>query len=307
MKKVLIFGVGGFVGDYLSRAFIDKNYEVYGTDIVKGELLSEKVIFSTSDITNKNEVSELIEKVMPDYIINLAAISSVGLSWKIPQKTLEINTFGTLNIIEAAREKCPGVKLLLIGSSEEYLPSDKPISEEYEINSNNPYGMSKMMQENLAQMYVENYGMNIVCVRSFNHTGVGQKESFVLPSFCKQAAEINKTGKDGTIYVGNLSAERDFSDVRDIVRAYVMLVESNITNGIYNVGSGDSHTIQEMLDYICSLADVKINVQTDPERYRPVDTPYICCDHSKITKELGWRPEYTVFDAIKKMYDHFLK
>ncbi len=307
MKKVLIFGVGGFVGDYLSRAFIDKNYEVYGTDIVKGELLSEKVIFSTSDITNKNEVSELIEKVMPDYIINLAAISSVGLSWKIPQKTLEINTFGTLNIIEAAREKCPGAKLLLIGSSEEYLPSDKPISEEYEINSNNPYGMSKMMQENLAQMYVENYGMNIVCVRSFNHTGVGQKESFVLPSFCKQAAEINKTGKDGTIYVGNLSAERDFSDVRDIVRAYVMLVESNITNGIYNVGSGDSHTIQEMLDYICSLADVKINVQTDPERYRPVDTPYICCDHSKITKELGWRPEYTVFDAIKKMYDHFLK
>ena len=208
--------------------------------------------------------------------------------------------------MEAARKSGHMPKVMFIGSSEEYEMTDSDISEDTPLNANNPYGISKMAQERFAEVYRARYGMQIYCVRPFNHTGVGQRDSFVLPSFCKQAAEIEASGQPGVIHVGNLAAKRDFSDVRDIVRAYRMIIESDDCTRIYNVGSGKAYSLQEMLDYIVGLSSQPIEVQVDPERFRPVDQARICCDHSRITKELGWEPEHSIFDTLKEVYEAFL-
>lgn len=306
MKKVLIFGVGGFVGPYLSQEFLDEGYEVCGSDIVKGDRLQKEVSFYQADLLDVDGVARIIHETKPSIIINLAAVSSVGQSWKIPQKTIEVNIVGTLNILEAVKAMKPMPKVLLIGSSEEYDISDKPINELTMLRANNPYGISKVAQERFANIYKVQYGMQIYHVRPFNHTGVGQRDSFVLPSFCKQAAEIEKSGKPGVIKVGNLMARRDFGHVKDLMRAYRMIVESPYCDTVYNVGTGKAHSLREMLNYIISLCTQPIKVEVDPERVRPIDNPVICCDYSKIKNELGWEPQYKVFDALKEMFEFYL-
>ena len=227
MKKVIIFGVGGFVGNYLAQEFLAHDYQVYGSDIVECVKLDERVHYRQADLLDAGNVKQVIEDIVPDVIVNLAAISSVGMSWGMPQKTIEVNVVGALNIMEAARTLPQSPRILFVGSSEEYETTEADIDENIPLNANNPYGISKMTQENFAKLYRERYGMQIYCVRPFNHTGIGQKDTFVLPSFCKQVAEIEKTGKQGRMQVGNLTAIRDFSHVKDIVRAYRMIVESD--------------------------------------------------------------------------------
>ena len=173
------------------------------------------------------------------------------------------------------------------------------------MDLNNPYGISKVAQESFAKLYREQYDMKIYCVRSFNHTGIGQKESFVLPSFCKQVAEITKSGRSGTMHVGNLAIKRDFSHVKDVVRAYRMIIESDNHGTIYNVGSGKVYGLDELLNYIVGLSNQDITIKVDKSRFRPTDQPMICCDNSLIVKELGWKMEYTVFDALKEMFESF--
>ena len=253
MKKVLIFGVSGFVGRYLVQEFLDHSYEVIGSDKIKPENLSGEVKFEIADLLDTVKIEELVTKVTPDIIINLAAISSVGTSWKIPQVTMEINVIGALNIMEAARKAEKKPKILFVGSSEEYIASSSPINENTPLDASNPYGISKIAQERFAKLYREQYGLKIYCVRPFNHTGIGQKDSFVLPSFCKQVAEIEKSGKPGIIRVGNLKVKRDFSHVKDVVRAYRMIIESGDCDRIYNVGSGKAYSIEEVLKYIIKM------------------------------------------------------
>lgn len=307
MEKVLIFGISGFVGNYLSKEFIEHNYKVYGTDKVKATLLPEGVCFSETDLLNSDEVEKLINKIQPDIIVNLAAISSVGASWGMPKVTMQINVIGALNILEAVRKNEYNSKILFVGSSEEYINSELPINETCPLNASNPYGISKVTQEQFAKLYREQYGMKIYCVRPFNHTGVGQRESFVLPSFCKQVAEIEKSGKPGIIKVGNLSVKRDFSHVKDIVRAYRMIVESDNCNITYNIGSGKAYSLQNLLDYIIKLSTQEIKVEVDPGRVRPIDQPIICCDNTLLQTELGWRAQYTVYDALKELFEYFMR
>ena len=307
MEKVLIFGAGGFVGSYLSNEFLNNGYQVVGSDKNKSSLLSDKVEFHNADLMDASAVEKLVNELQPDIIINLAAISSVWQSWGIPQTTMMVNVVGALNIMEAARKVEKKPKVMFIGSSEEYVVSDEPLSEKNELDASNPYGISKVTQERFAKLYREQYSLRVYCVRPFNHTGVGQRESFVLPSWCKQVAEIEKSGKPGVIKVGNLTVLRDFSHVTDIVRAYRMIVESDDCETIYNVGFGTAYRLDEILNYIVGLSSQEIKVEVDPERFRPSDQPIICCDHSLITEELGWKPEYTVFDALKEMYDDYLK
>ena len=306
MQKVLIFGVGGFVGSYLAREFLSHGYAVCGSDIADSVSLPEAVSYHKGNLLDSAQVEAIVTREQPGIIVNLAAISSVGASWNIPQTTISVNVVGALNILEAARkcEKLP--KILFVGSSEEYEAIDTPMDESTPLNANNPYGISKMTQESFAALYRERYGLQVYCVRPFNHTGVGQRDSFVLPSFCKQAAEIEKTGQPGVIKVGNLAAYRDFSSVKDIVRAYRMIVESDDCHKVYNVGSGKAYSLRQMLEHIVSLCTVPVTIEVDPERFRPVDTPMVCCDHSAITRELGWEPEYSIFDVLKEMFDSFL-
>ncbi|RGD76662.1 NAD-dependent epimerase/dehydratase family protein [Faecalicoccus pleomorphus] len=307
MEKVLIFGASGFVGSYLSQEFLNHDYEVYGSDKNVTEMLPKEVEFQISDILNSIQTEKLIGEINPDIIVNLAAISSVGASWNIPQATIDINVIGALNIMEAARKVEKKPKIMFIGSSEEYIASSLPINENTPLNASNPYGISKISLERFAKLYRDQYGLNIYCVRPFNHTGVGQRESFVLPSFCKQVAKIEKSRKSGVINVGNISVKRDFSHVKDIVRAYRVIVESDCCEVVYNVGSGKAYSLEKMLEYIISLSSQKIEIQIDQSRFRPTDHPVICCDHSLISEKLGWEPEYTVFDALKEMFEYYSK
>lgn len=302
MKKVLITGAGGFVGNYLIKEFCNHDYSVIACDINKGHVFDKDIPYYDMDILDKNRVEEIIEECKPDYLINLAAISSVGLSWKIPDKTMEVNVIGTLNLLEAIHNECPNCKVLLIGSSEEYEMKNEPLKEEDTINANNPYGISKIAQENFAKLYKEKYGLNIVCTRSFNHTGIGQLDQFVIPSFCKQVAEIDKTGRVGKIYVGNLSTYRDLSDVKDIVKVYRALLENETAELIYNVGSGKTHKLEDLLNYIISLSEQKVEIVIDQEKVRPIDTPYICCDNSKTSKYFDGTD---IKDTIKEMYEYY--
>lgn len=305
MSRVLIFGAGGFVGSYLCKEFLNNGYKVSGTDKGEGSALPSEVDFYKTDLMQADEVKKLIGQIQPDIIVNLAAISSVGASWNMPQTTMAINVIGALNIMEAARKSEQKPRILFVGSSEEYVISENPLDENTQLNANNPYGISKVTQEQLAKLYREQYGLKIYCVRPFNHTGIGQRDTFVLPSFCKQVAEIDKSRKDGKIQVGNLKVKRDFSHVKDVVRAYRMIVESDNCNQIYNVGSGNAYSLEDMLTYIIGLSDQNIEIEVDQNRIRPTDQPVICCDRSLIGKELGWEPQYNVYDALREMYESY--
>lgn len=304
--KALIFGIGGFVGRYLSEELKSHGYEVAGSDIMDECALSG-VEYTKGDLLDPAFVEDLVDRTKPDAIINLAAISSVGASWKIPQTTIQVNVVGALNILEAAGKHARNAKILFIGSSEEYCAKSGIINENDPISANNPYGISKVAQEQFVECYRSRFGLKIHYVRPFNHTGVGQRDSFVLPSFCKQAAVLELTGEPGEIHVGNLSAKRDFSDVRDVARAYRMILESDDDRVIFNVGSGEAHGLDEMLEYIVSLCSVDVKIVVDEDRYRPVDTPVVQCDNSLIREKLGWAPEYSIFDTLKEMYEYYLK
>ena len=286
MSRVLIFGAGGFVGSYLCKEFLNNGYKVSGTDKGEGTALPPEVDFYKTDLMQADAVENLISRIQPDIIVNLAAISSVGASWNMPQTTMAINVIGALNIMEAARKSEQKPKILFVGSSEEYVISENPLDENTQLNANNPYGISKVTQEQFAKLYKEQYGLKIYCVRPFNHTGVGQRDSFVLPSFCKQVAKIDKSGKDGKIQVGNLKVKRDFSHVKDVVRAYRMIVESENYNRIYNVGSGNAYSLEDMLTYIIGLSNQHIEIEIDQHRIRLTDQPVICCNRSVIRKQL---------------------
>lgn len=305
MKKILIFGAGGFVGKYLAQEFTDNGYQVVASDKVNSGTLPSDINFIEEDLLDADAVLQIFATEKPDMVINLAGISSVGASWNIPQMTISVNVIGALNIMEAARQSEKKPKLMFIGSSEEYISSNFSINEERLLNASNPYGISKVTQEQFAQMYSKNYGLQVYCVRPFNHTGVGQRDSFVLPSFCKQVAEIEKSGKPGTMKIGDLTVKRDFSHVKDIVRAYRMIIESDNSNLIYNVGSGHAYSLSDLLDYIIGLSSVDIKVEVDPKRMRPTDQPVVCCDYTLIKNRLGWEPEYSVFDALKEMYEFY--
>jgi GDP-4-dehydro-6-deoxy-D-mannose reductase len=255
------------------------------------------------NLLDRECIDRLLQNTKPDYVVNLAAISSVGASWKDPASTIQVNVVGTLNLLDAIAKHSPNAKTLLIGSAEEYAQQSTPLKESCDREASNPYGISKIAQENFAELYRKKYGMKIICTRSFNHTGVGQRTSFALPSFVQQVATIEKSGQPGVIKVGNLSAWRDFSDVRDVVHVYRMLLENENKYEVYNVGSGIAHKVGDLLQAIIAFASVNISVEQDTEKMRPVDIPYQCCDNSRIV-ECGYWNGTRIEETLKWMFDH---
>lgn len=307
MKKVLIIGVNGFVGTHLSNELTNNGYECYGADINISNLTNSNIELFKLDILDKYSIISVLKEIKPNYIINLAAISSVRVSWEIPQKTFEINVNGTINILESIRELNLKTRVLLIGSSEQYGKIDytKPVTEECELNALNPYGISKATQEKIAKMYVETYGMDVIMVRAFNHIGPGQNKGFVVPDFAAQIVAIEEGDLEPVIKVGNLSAERDFTDVRDVVRAYRFILEKGITGEIYNVGSGKAISIQSILDKLIDNSNVKVNIEIANSKLRPVDTPKIECDNSKLKSETGWDLIYPIQQSLRDIIEYW--
>lgn len=304
-KKALIFGVNGFVGPYLSQEFASHGYEVFGSDRSVGCDIDCVSSFMQADLLDADEVAKAVAAYSPSVIVNLAAISSVGQSWTAPQATMQVNVVGALSILEAACSQRIPPKVMLIGSSEEYAPSLDPLSETSALSASNPYGISKMAQERFAEIYSNRYGMSIYYVRAFNHTGIGQNSNFVLPSFCKQAAAIDVGGQPGAISVGNLEVVRDFSDVRDIVRAYRMILEEGSPSEVYNVGSGIGHSLADLLCCITNLSEQDIDVVVDPGKLRPSDNPVIVCNASKIEDSIGWKTEHLIEDTLAEMFEAY--
>jgi len=305
MKKALIFGIGGFVGPYLARELQSNGYKVYGADTRKEEESIKYDGYFQCNILDKFSIKKIIMAIQPTHIINLAAISSVGQSWKIPDVTMRVNVNGTLNIFDACLLIGIKPRILLIGSSEEYISCNNQIDEKTQINANNPYGISKVAQEQFAKIYREKYNWNIFCVRSFNHIGVGQNNSFVISSWCKQLIDIEKGIQDPIIKVGNIDVYRDFTDVRDIVKAYRLIIESNFASTIFNVGSGISYYLKDILEFILSKTKEKISIQISDEYLRPNDNKFICCNPSLIKEKLKWEAKYSILDTIIDIINSF--
>ncbi|MBR4458036.1 MAG: GDP-mannose 4,6-dehydratase [Clostridia bacterium] len=299
-ERILILGAGGFVGPYLARELSRRGMTVIGSD--RTETGPENLEYHRADLTDAVSVMELLHAVRPDAVVNLAAISSVSQSWRYPNETYAVNVGGAMNLLEAARRMDPMPRLLLIGSGEMYAPSESPLSEESPLDAVSPYGRTKLEQEHLARSYAERYGLRIACVRAFNHTGPGQDRRFAVPSWCRQAAAIEHSGRPGVIYAGNLNVRRDFSDVRDVVRAYRMILQSMTGGEIYNVGSGKAVLLSDLLAFIVSLSSQPIEVEINPSLVRPEENPVQICDRSRITKALGWKPERLMEDTVREMF-----
>ncbi|MBD5159732.1 MAG: NAD-dependent epimerase/dehydratase family protein [Ruminococcus sp.] len=304
--KALITGGSGFVGGYLIRELTESGWEVHATHL-PDEKINTECFRHVLDVLRKDDVKNLIEEVRPDIIYHLSAQSSVALSWKKPQLTTEINIIGSINVMEALPD---GVRLILIGSGEEYgfiRENACPIKETENINPANIYAVSKACAGMIGKIYHRAYGKDIVIVRAFNHSGAGQAETFVISDFCKQIAEIENGLRQPEICTGNLSAKRDFTDVRDIVRAYRLLGEKGISGKTYNVGRGKAVSIEYILNTAIGLSEIPITHRTDPQRMRASDIPVIEPDISEIFRDTGWNAEISVGETISETLSYWRK
>ena len=306
--KALIIGGGGFVGRYLAEHLVqDCGWETFLTKLPKENVEVEGCEAYNLDILDKDAVEALLVRLKPDAILHLAAQSSVAYSWKNPQLTADINIHGCLNVLDAVRS-VPGYapKILLIGSGEEYgvLPENTSlVSETTPVHPANPYAITKLAQNLFGELYAKAYDMHIMMVRAFNHIGPGQLPQFVVSDFCKQVAEISAGVREPVMRVGNLTAARDFTDVRDVVRAYSLLIEHGRSGEVYNVGSGRAISIQEILDRIIAHSGTDITVEVDPAKLRPVEVPVIRADISKLQADTGWQPEIPLEQTMAETLD----
>lgn len=307
--KALIIGAAGFVGGYLADHLRnDCGWSVCVTKMPQETCEIEGVEVHDLNILEKDAVKELFETTAPDYIFHLAAQSSVAVSWKRPELTVDVNVKGCVNVLEAARELAKKPRILLVGSSEEYGPSteeENPVTENQPLRPGNIYAATKACQGMLGAIYAKAYQMDVMMVRAFNHVGPKQAPLFVVSDFCKQVAEIEKGLKEPVMYVGNLSAKRDFTDVRDIVRAYSALVQSGTAGETYNVGSGTAIAIQELLEEILKLSTKEIKVEVDPNKLRPVDVPVVEADVTKLKEATGWERKFGLKDTLGDILEYW--
>lgn len=311
MKRALVIGAAGFVGGYLINELkVFYEMEVFATKLPNSQWNSSLAKVYDLDIMEKDDIVDLLFEIRPDYIFHLAAQSSVGVAWKSPGMTVDINIKGSINVMDAVRELYYKPRVILIGSGEEYghiAEGETPIREDNPLRPGNIYAATKVCQNMIGHIYSQAYDMELVLVRAFNHIGPGQAPLFVVSDFCKQVAEIEKNLREPVIKVGNLAARRDFTDVRDVVKAYVKLAQMGIPGETYNVGRGKAIAIKDLLQMIIERSTADIKVEIDPAKIRPVDVPVIEADTSKIYKLTGWKPEITLEQTISETLDYWRK
>ena len=308
MKKALVIGAAGFVGDYLIRELHNNRMDAYATKLPHENFEGESAIVYDLDILDKDAVVDILYEIQPDYIFHLAAQSSVGVAWKNPQLTVDVNIKGSINVMDAVRDLFYKPRILLIGSGEEYghiRPEETPIREDNALRPGNIYAATKVCQNMVGSIYSRAYDMDLMMVRAFNHIGPGQASLFVVSDFCRQVAEIEKGIREPVIMVGNLAAKRDFTDVRDVVKAYVKLIQKGKAGETYNVGSGNAQEIRQILEKVIDMSDQAIEVKTDPNKIRPVDVPIIEADITKLNRLTGWKPEISVEQTIRETLDYW--
>lgn len=312
--KILITGITGFVGSHLADYALSKeNVQVYGTIRWRSkteniEHIKDKLRLIQCNLNDASSVNDLIGDIKPDKIFHLAAQSFVPTSWNSPAETLTSNIIGELNIFEAIRRAKINPWIQIAGSSEEYgmvYPEETPIKETNPLRPLSPYGVSKVGQDLLAYQYYMSYKLNIVRTRAFNHTGPRRGDVFVCSEFAKRIAGIEKKGEPPVILVGNLDAQRDFTDVRDIVKAYWLGLEKCKPGEVYNICTGKAYRISEVLDILIGSSKVKIEIKKDPAKMRPSDVPYLGGDSTKFREATGWKPEIPFERTLKDLLNYW--
>jgi GDP-4-dehydro-6-deoxy-D-mannose reductase len=312
--RVLITGITGFVGSHMAEFLLARGDQVVGSVRWRSQMenidhLRAQITLVECDLRDLSSVRTLLETAEPDAIVHLAAQSFVGSSWRNPAETLSTNTLSQVNLLEAMRSLRIAPRFLAVGSSEEYglvYDDELPIREVNPLRPLSPYAVSKVTQDLMGYQYFKSYGLPIVRSRAFNHTGARRGDVFVESNFAKQIAAIEAGLRPPVIEVGDLKPRRDYSDVGDIVRGYIALVERGEPGEVYNLCSGKSWSIQQVLDFLLAQSTVKgIDVRVDPARLRPSDVMILEGDASKIEKHLGWRVEIPFEQTLRAILDYW--
>jgi GDP-4-dehydro-6-deoxy-D-mannose reductase len=285
--RALITGGGGFVGRHLAEELRSAGDQVSSVDL-------------DCDVTDLQQVADVVAAAEPDAIYHLAALAHVGDSWRDPSRVVEVNVLGTSNVLAAAREHVASATCLIISSAEVYglVSADQlPIDESAPLAPVTPYAASKAAAEQVALQAARGYDQPVIVVRPFNHIGPGQSPSFAVPAFAQRILDAQAAG-GRVLEVGNLSARRDFTDVRDVVAAYRQLVIGGESGEVYNVASGIDVSLEEVVLELESLAGVELELVIDPELLRPVDLPVLRGDASKLTSATGWCPKVPLRQSL---------
>ena len=316
MNRYLITGFSGFVAghfiDYLYS--INEECEIIGISrrlpnidlAYYADRLSVKVF--CIDMIDKDAVKDVIREFCPDYVLHLAAYSSVAYSWEYPTDSFLNNCNLFLNLVDVIREINPHCRILSVGSSEEYggvNSKNLPLTEDQALNPMSPYAVARVSQELMSKVYVNAYGMDIIMTRSFNHIGPRQDDRFVVPSFIKRIIDLKRQGAcEGVINTGDTEIVRDFVDVRDVVRAYYMLLMKGSSGEVYNICSGSGIRLSNIIDCIAKEVGITVSAKVIPELIRPSENKTIVGSFAKIQSELGWEPEIDFKTTIRDMIIH---
>ncbi len=297
--RVLITGITGFAGRHLADFLsVKKSVQVYGLARRPGH--SQKRVYAC-DMRDSRKLEALVGQIKPDRIFHLAAQSSVSLSWEDPKETFEQNLIGTLHLFEAARKMCPKARIQIAGSAHEYgVPPKKlgRINESVPVNPLSPYAISKAAQGFLACQYSGHFGMRIIRTRAFNHIGPRQTAEFVTSSFARQIALIEAGRQRSEIFVGNLETVRDYTDVRDVVRAYWLVLEKGKPGEVYNIASGKGYTARQILNIYLRLSRARISIRRDRSRLRANDLPRLVGDSRKLALATGWKAQIPLENSL---------
>lgn len=300
--RVLVTGAGGFVGGHLVPSLEADGHEVTGTAIDdKGEL-------RYLDVRYPERVDQVVAEVQPDLVFHLAGQSSVSLSWKEPALTYEVNALGTHYLLESINRHVPTARVHIAASSDEYGkvdPSECPIDETAPLRPVSPYAVSRVAGEWIGRMFHESFGLHVVVTRGFMHTGPGQPPSFATADWASQIALAEAGRAEPSVSVGNLEISREFGDVRDVVRAYRLVLEHGEPGEAYNVATGEPHELKEILEILIGLAKIDIEVVVDPAKLRPVDFPALYGDAGKLEALTGWKPEFRLEDTLRDVLEYW--
>ena len=313
--KALITGITGFAGSHLAELLLKEEHEVFGLyrwrsrrEHVKE--IEDEVKWVEGDLLDPHSLDKIFKENKFDWVFHLAAQSFVPTSWISPIQTLDVNVVGSANLFEAIKKSKQDSVIQIAGSSEEYglvYPEETPISEKNPLRPLSPYAVSKVSMDFLAYQYFMSYGLKIIRTRGFNHTGPRRGEPFVCSNFAKQIAEIEKKKKEPVIYVGDIESQRDFTDVRDMVRAYYLSVQKCEPGEVYNICSEKAILIREVLDILIGMSDKKIEIKQDPKRMRPSDVKVLLGDCIKFKEETGWKTEINFNQTLEDLLEYWRK
>jgi GDP-4-dehydro-6-deoxy-D-mannose reductase len=309
--RLLVTGAGGFVGGHLVDFLHAEQpeVEIHGVVLPHGGVswrAASGARVVEADLNDSAAAAAVVEEVRPERILHLAGQSSVHLSWLDPGGTMRTNVLGIVHLLDAVRRQGLRPAVLVVGSAEEYGPvgpQEMPIREDAPLRPASPYAVSKVAQGALALLYGPAGGLRVVLTRTFHHTGPGRGEAFAESSFARQIAEIEAGLRPGVLKVGNLDAVRDFTDVRDVVRAYWLLLERGEAGVAYNVCSGTGRPVRQLLDLLLAASSARVEVRVDPERLRPSDVPAQVGDPSRLHAATGWEPRIPLERTLRDLLD----